>query len=481
MVWTTAQVDPVYMAFWMLPVTAERIFDHINLRLIKGAIWTLAEYLLVYLILAAGLHQPPAAWAIAVLCAALQAAFSIVLTFVLVACRLRAEWILFPILMLAALFSLARGSQAGVALAKACYACNPAGWANGLFLEGGIRGRSEAWWYLLPVLAVSASLPFSFRSFRRFHFQGMFRTMPLRRPGILVMTNEWARPEKEDSVDPRGQILTGEFLRPLPWNRFGLVERLIERALNAKERLVTETLLMAEPYWSKRFTGVVTYFALYLCANAAVHFRSLDDLLLAFFRPDKEAWAGLVGLVASFVLFVMMTAQSVGLFFALGWPETMRSATRNQLPLYRTFRLYPMNYCDSSKAQAKIATLVFLLLLPLSVLFSLTPAFQLFARNAPHGVAFPPKALILAWGFALLPYSTNLTPSISDGFRHWKSWLGKVIVIIVLPFIGFAFFVSPTLLSDLLLGILFVLGVLVWFTHSGLRYLKGPFRSTGSR
>jgi hypothetical protein len=410
-----------------------------------------------------------------------QAAFSLVLTFLMVALKMKVDWMLFPLSCFSWLFPLCC-SRPGIEAFVAKIFCflNPMGWLNGLFLEGCLRANWQAWWLLVPVLVVFASLPYSLPRLRRLHLDGTFRKVQPRHNSmnIVIGGKEKVICEREPAADQRRRIENGDFLRPLLRDRSGLIERLIARALGPKEKAVLEMLhATSAPRWSRQLGYFLLWFALFMAANTQIHFESLDDIAMAIAVLQKAVLPSVAVLLASGVFFAMMLAQGA---YMLCWgqpPESLAFTTLAGLTSSRTFRLFPVNYWDAAKVTVKVNTMVLLLLAPAAIALVFTPACQLVLHNARQPFAVIPKCLVLLWGCGVFLSSLRLTPSGYDGLKYWKSWLETLAEFLVLLFLGVVF-ADPKLLAgsgfllNCFLGAVFLLGVMGVFLFRGVRYRK---------
>ena len=423
--------------------------------------------------MAAGSRQPLSGWMAAAVCASLQAAFSLVVAFLLAMWKVPPGWVLGPFFLLGMALPFCFTSRFGLWIADVLYRYNPMGWLNEIWVKAWMRGDAHAWWFIVPLAAVSASLPFSLKAIKRLRYQGALR---VRRPpgrSLFPQVDQGTHTELESPEERRRRFLSERGLRPMAWDKLGWVKRFIGRALDDREKTVAEVFLISEAYWGRQFLGLLVYLALYLIANTLISFESLEDFVQAILKPGHEAMTGLTGLIASFVLFAMVIGKVMSLFCGMQWPERMeREATKAWRP-YRAFRLFPVSYWETTMVIAKTNTVIFGLLLPLAVLLSLTSAYQLVFRTVPRGALLLPKCLTLFWGLSLLFCSMNLTPSLEEGLRHWKPRLRLVFATLVLFSVGMGLMASPTLKLDLALGGLFVVGIVGWLRYCGRRYRDG--------
>ena len=465
--WTNGLPVQEYATFTLLPVPANRVFQHLARRFGLGLFWPFAESLLVYGLVAVSRHGDGRMWAGVVVCAAMQAGFQGALTAGLIAGKAPLGRILVPVLLAAMALACVSRPQTEVFLAQALYVANPMGWVNAVCFQGWMLGQAAAAWWLLPVLGGFATLPFSARRLRRRTYAREFPCSN-RAPGDLV----WPAPRPEQPI-----LEVGAALRPVAWDRLGWLDRLMARVLTPRERLVAECATLAGPSWTRHFRDGAAGLAVYLLAGACIPFASLDDLVSAFVSRRPDLWWGLAITGVACLAFVLMVLKALLLFSTLGWPEfERRPAASQRRPPYRGFRLLPMTFGEIVKAKVKVDSLVLLLLLPLASCLNASAGFQRALREAPHSPLIAPKCLLLAWGWSLLLYSIpRLAPVPAHGWRMWRALLLFGLVYAgVLAETG-ALLVSPDWRLDLLVCTLWCLTVLGLLAACGSLHRRRRF------
>ncbi len=479
---TTAQIDPVYRTLRMLPLPSESIFRYLLGRILSGSVWLFLELLLVYGVLAASSQQHLVHFASAIVCAALQAVCSGILTLLLVAVEFEPERILLPLLILGAVFVIFCGfSQNETLFAATMHLCNPLGWINGMYLEGWVRGNGHAWWGLLPLLALFTTLPFSLKSVRRLNHDGASRVFQPRRSNLRFVGEEEDVPRVRDEAEERRQIMSGDFLMPRAWNRIGLAERLLARILSPHEQVIAEMFLSGVPRWSRLFFGLIACCVLFLAAGTQIPIWTLDQFAMAIVRFDRTNAVSLAACMASVALFAMMCLKTLSLFCWFAWPEwPLRDSRQTVGPTHRTFRLFPVNYWEADKVIAKINSLIFLLLVPLAMISSFTPLCQMVLKSSGHGNILLPKCLALMWSGSLLLSSLNLTPTFEDLLKYWRWCLKICLIFLASCVVGVGWLFSPSLMLDSALGAILILLTVGWFAYCGAQYCTGSSGRTRS-
>lgn len=432
-----AREDPQYRTLWMLPLTGDEVYGYLVRRVIWANAWLLMEFGLLYGLVA----TTRGGWGTAVLCCALQAGLGLALLLWIVRRRAHSDNIVITVLLLllGAIMVPFLGSKQTVRVAtEILYWCHPFGWPNAIFA----KGIAMAWWGLLPMLAVLATIPFSLRVLRRLNADGFFCEVRTKVPNLP----RWVAKEEP----------------PQDWTEFGFVERLLARFLNPRERILAGTLFLGRPRWSQAFCGLLIYTVLFLIANRFIYFRSLEDVVSGIANLDARSGAALVGCVAAGIFLVFMTIHGLSLFIWVAWPEWVSS--------FFTFRLFPMNYWELIKMITKVNTILVLLLLPPATLVSFTPVLQSleFFRN---GVGIMPKCLAALWGLTLLASSLRMILVLEE-WRYWRFWLIAGAVSVGVCALALSLLMSPVLMLDLIvIGALLVITP-AWITYAGFRYCR---------
>jgi len=281
-----------------------------------------------------------------------------------------------------------------------------------------------------------------------------------------------AAPARVEKQEARA-LIEEKAEKPLERTNAGLVERLLARLLTPHERLVAEMLLIERPQSSGIFYTLLVYTVLFLVANSFIRFQSADEMLrAAILNFDRTAIAAIVGCLACFVLFSVTFLRGLSLF---GWhasPEWLAIRSKDTaLNPFFTFRLFPVSHWDVVKVISKVNSALFLILLPVAVIVSQSPIFQLLGAHR-NTLALLPKCLVLLWAATVLVASLKLNPC-TDGLRYWRALIAVIIMGSVFSGFAGAFMMSPNLVADIVLIILLVMLTLAWVTYWGFRYCRG--------
>src|SRR5260221_559514 len=178
---------------------------------------------------------------------------------------------------------------------------NLVGWIKA-FCRGRWRGCNiNLWWVPPPLLALLATFPFSLRAVRRLNHDGIFLIFRPPWPHLRLMGGREAVPRVKDEAEERRQIMAGDFLRPLPWNKMGVAERLLARILSPHEQVIAEMLLTPGFRWSGLLFGLISCLGLFLAANTEIPIWTLDQFTMAMMRFDRSTVVPLVACIASLI------------------------------------------------------------------------------------------------------------------------------------------------------------------------------------
>jgi len=468
------QVVSEHSTLWLLPLSANQIFNRLWQRLSAASLWSMLDSLIFY---APFLLSGPVSgrtWLIAVACAALQALVSFELTLLVLALKIETDKIFVPVLFLAGLLvgAVNRPSIESAAV-QAVGFLNPGGWGNLLFLNGALRGSTHAGWASGAIVAFSVSLRYSLEKVRQLNHRGAYRNRQLRPIGRKMGNEEPVPSPTNDRVELRRRVLQSTHLRPPTDHPPGLVDRFVTLGLLPHEKLLAEILSPSGRPWGRSVLKLLMWYAVCLVVAMQVQFQSFDELAVALTQHRDR------GLFLAFVFFgclalvAVMLAKVVGLIAWFAWPERITPASNQMFSPHHTFRLLPINYWDTAKVIAIVDSWFCLLLLPLAILFSFTPAFQLVAHQAARPWVILPKCLALLWGGCLVLLSYKLVPDLRKGWRGWRAWLKAGGTTWILYAVAMGLVAAPNFPADLAVGACWLAVVIGWFSYCGARYRQG--------
>ncbi len=476
-------VGRLYRLLWMLPLTADRVFRYRVQELALGAFWLLAEFLVLYAIIASGSAHPLGNCAGAVCCAAAQAAFLVALTWLFVAVGLGADWLVWLVVVVFGFGWLCSVMpRHALLLARIMSVCNPAAWINVLLLDGWIRHNPLAWWAAAPVAAVFLSLPFTVATARRLNSGGLPGRLPRQAPptgdvelSLRLPFFRKARPALPPLVteaEQRERILGANLLGPTRLGRFAFAERLVLGLLAPRERHIVEAHWSRVPPWSGHLLGFMVYFALYFVANTQLHYRSFDEMLRVVWTvgPGSLDAAAVVASIATAIFSVLLISKAVLLFMRPNPPEAFQLDRHGQTIGYRACRLLPLNHWEVARVLTKVNAVFFLLLLPFAFGLWLSPACQMATPERAPRLFFFPKWLVLLCAISAMQPTFRLMTALPRGFADWRLVVRVVLCLGVVVVLAGATAASATLLTDCLLMVACVVICLGQLVYYGARY-----------
>lgn len=466
-IWGAARLDPEYRLAWMLPLSAERIYDRLLIRVVRGGLFLFLDSLIVYGALASGLEHPTVVWVGALTCATLQAGFSLALTFLLVAVGINTAWLIMPLMALPVFwfgFPWLWNNLLGRLFLQALQTCNPLAWVNSLYWDGWIQGRTGAFRALLPIFLAFGTIPYSLRAVRRLHHQGAFRQIHAQRAGLFLTKKVAAAGAPVDLAAERRRILTGDFDQPVPLTEQGFVERLVARFLSPRERILIEWVLIRPRAWSAALGDCLLYLVLFLVTMALVDSGAFKSFLKTFLSREERWFLINVMLRASLVFGAALVIKSLILW--MEGPMILGLVTSRPPFL-------PVNRWQTAAISAKTITVMVLLMVPPMLLLAMLPFWQALCVYKPAMGSLPLKLLLLVWAFPLMMLSLVCGGFYANGWKHWLSGVKATLAFGLACGLAVANLASPQWWTDLLWAGAFILTVLLWFLYCGVRYRKG--------
>jgi hypothetical protein len=329
------------LVFDYLPISANDIFTVQWRRFLRGAWWTALHFTVAYTLLLARsecLWHALAGGAVLglVQCVFVNAAAVCLVAF---ASPKRVAQLALPFLAaaLALIFFGATQTRLLAWLSGLAWYVPPMGWilqSLGFSESNGLLHN-----LIPPVMAVAllALAPIAFRRAR----QAYNRSEPIAlTDGRTPEMQEFAKRHEQTPGDARAAIQSREFLAGVVWKKTGFIERLASRLLNARQLLVAEFLVAANPRWTRQLWGLVWVFLLFMVAAW-------------FFGPDIRSAAGMM-ILLSVVFALVLFAQT---WRGFGMPQQGGL----QSPYYA---LYPIGFWELIGVVMKINILRICFLLP---------------------------------------------------------------------------------------------------------------------
>lgn len=447
--------------FWMLPLSADHVFCRFRNRLGWEGAWLAGE--LFVLLLIRQVASPGIVLA-ALLCAALQASMALAVALGWTACSRRPEPALglyAGFVMVLILWGTLVGTSRSALLAHALL--NPMGWPALALFDGGTAGSPETRWALLPALVLIGTVSGSLPRVRRRHHRRELRVVPRGRradgppPATALLSRAgWLREPEAGSI----------------WDRGGFVEGWLARFLTPRERIVADLLGPVWGGWSRPFGAMLIYLGLLLGTGWLIEPSTMEDLLTALVLRPQEMAVPATAWLAGLVFMAMMGFHGLRLFFQLGWPEPAVILQAGVAGGYRSLRLFPAGLDEGARIVLKIQTVLALLALPPVLLATQATAYRLLWTALPAGVWVAPKALLIPWCAGVLAIALRLTPSLTEGWRYWRSGLMKLVLGAALYGLTAGWLVAPAPALATACGAGLVLVTLGWFEWSMRRYRR---------
>jgi len=330
-------------------------------------------------------------------------------------------------------------------LSEFAYWVPPMGW---ILHAVGIIGDAGVVHDALPAVIAGAMLvafPVAYSRIRRAYVLDEEQFAAARK---ATVTGEAAASPWQEFVDRftdepaavESDLRSRRFLERLDWRRLGWTERLVAQILTARERVVTEFLVAANPQWTRKFRGFLTSaVVLVLLARLVIPLSGFDPEFLMF-------------LVVYFV-----AAQSAG-----NWRGFATiSATGLQPPLYS---FYPIGFWELFRAVLKANTARYALSIPV-IAVAIVLAMDPLKLSSASVVLYGWRVMVL--GFlaqpilAIAPISAASNDSNKLGFA--AAAVAFVFATLGIGFV-FVFVSSPALIitSLLILCAFLALGVMIY-------------------
>jgi hypothetical protein len=255
--------DPGLIVFDYYPISDGDIFRRQWRRFLRGTWWTLLDFTAGYSLL---LFHSGGGWHAlsgGVVLGAVQWLFIVAMA-VCLAAYARPKHIAFPGILFPAasfVFLLGGGGHPGLSawLSNLAWCVPPTGWiVQGL----GISNSGGLLHQIAPVV-LSATLlalaPIAFRQARQTFLLSEPRHATDGRTPELI---EFGEGQTRKADDIRAAIRGRQFLAGFDWQKAGFLERNVSRLFSARERVVAEFLLAANPRWTASFKAVLPFFLL---------------------------------------------------------------------------------------------------------------------------------------------------------------------------------------------------------------------------
>jgi len=161
-----AQYDAVHRVLGMLPIAPSSVFKRFFGQIAFGHLCLFLEFAFVYYIVLSERAATPFPFAIGLLFAIAQTAFSLGLTLLMLRWKVKGEWLFFVTLFCCFTVAIARTALPHSGFTTSTFMlCNPLAFVGIVLTEGWVGHKVWGWIFTVPVLAVLLTLPASFRTF----------------------------------------------------------------------------------------------------------------------------------------------------------------------------------------------------------------------------------------------------------------------------------------------------------------------------
>jgi hypothetical protein len=436
--------NPEYLAWWMLPLTEADILNRI--RRVYGcfAVLSFVEFLPQYFLAFRGSITGASFFAVVVFAALAQALISVAVS-ALLAQNFKTTTFA-GLILIASLTCSIKGYR---------QMWNPFAWTQELLRPSG------HWLFAAPILALLATLPWSLRRCRQAHAALAFRVTPILVNGRPAMP----RPSLQHRRPPpltRETIANAAERTESAWSRQGVLPRLVSGLLRPRERHIGEAIFGVRPRWDAQFSACVGLLILFIILSPTLEFRIARQVITVLGLPFR--YADYLFVTLGFMVVISLLASIV---FAVSLFKIWRAP--EQVGFQAEYRLLPVTHWDVSLVLAKTMGVFALLLLPLTVILSLSPLFL----EAEHFANFKslPLLPLFAW---LYSFAVSLPAQRLTGrYFTWRDFFVFPKLMLLhgaLLGLAYATFLQATRNALYLAG--FVALSLGWFVWEGRRYWK---------
>ena len=444
---------PDYLTLWLLPLSENTIYRNVLKWLSVGTALLAIELVVAYSLIALQSQHAAAAFFGGLLCAMLQVALSLAISLLLLTFRA-------PNFVMAA---VALGILVSI-LGEFAMSWNPFVWVNtfyrAVFIEG---SRSFA---IVPALVVIATLPWSIRRFRKLHRAFEYRK-------ITIMVNGRAHIPRHETAAPRvtvdlEMLRTHASLQPLDWNAVGSVARILGRLLTTREKLLIEGIVGERFLWDRLIGFVVACVCGFLIVGSISDKISIDGFL-GLSRNSTLIFSILIFVAAmvGLLLVALVFLQTISLFQHIRSPELNLHGLNP--------RLQPTNHWEIAVTRAKANFVCAMILLPLTVIVSLSPVAQIVEQHFHLTLANLPLAPLIIW---IASFALSMPSQLLPNRKYFL--LSDLILVPKLMAIGFVLFalVVAALFApgyNLIFFFAFAGSSLGWFAYEARRYRLDRF------
>jgi hypothetical protein len=328
----------------------------------------------------------------------------------------------------------------------------PTGWVNYALFHGG-QDR-VVYVLVIPILALIYLARYSFARLRSFYSLAGVEIVPARSAGgandeELTGENAGPRPGPTEIED---RLLARRFLEGVNWELSGPIEKFVARCLTARQRVITEFLVAANPGWTH---ALKVSFWIWLATSSVV-------LTLGHFG----------GTIIFFSAYILATATLP--LFGGEWRGMRQSASGGMyLP---AFSVFPITFNAMALIFLKVNLVRIAASTPFILSFAALAAYRL-SETPLAGVQVAAKLMLIL--MCVQPISILLPISHTTNFTANKRSAIKLLILIPAALIllgaAFAVFVSTTLVGVLTSYAVLMLTSILLLTAFKHAYRRGEF------
>ncbi len=419
--------SPNLNVFNYLPISNEDIFKVQWGKFLRGSLWSVVEFTILYSVLAARMGVSVSSVAIGIALGLIQSIFVIGMAVCLLVLGWRKVFDRLAHLFMAStfglLFFLSNKQSLSEWLSSLAYWIPPVGWLVHAMGITPSKGLLHDLWPCLISGAILAIFPFAYRHLRCSYALGEQRIAMAHRATATGLLDQVEFPEMagrftQPAPEVAAVVRSGELKVGLDWPHLPLVERFIGRMLTERERVIADFLVAGNPQWTAGVRSLASFLGLALAG------------CWLFTRQFKASFVSLLSFGAVYLLAVF-AGQWRGFAFPRGGGA--------QSPFYA---LYPLGFWELMRLILKVNFVRSVCCVPFVFGALLLVLGRL--HLAPDSAAWAAiKLLIPALVAQPLLAIAQVSPGTNDGQKP-RVILAAIIFIVVFVASAIAFFIATT-------------------------------------
>jgi len=285
--------SPNLNVFNYLPISNEDIFKVQWGKFLRGSLWSVVEFTILYSVLAARMGVSVSSVAIGIALGLIQSIFVIGMAVCLLVLGWRKVFDRLAHLFMAStfglLFFLSNKQSLSEWLSSLAYWIPPVGWLVHAMGITPSKGLLHDLWPCLISGAILALFPFAYRHLRCSYALGEQRIAMAHRATATGLLDQVEFPEMagrftQPAPEVAAVVRSGELKVGLDWPHLPLVERFIGRMLTERERGIADSLVAGNPQWTAGVRSLASFLGLALagCWLFTPQFKASFVSLLSF-------------------------------------------------------------------------------------------------------------------------------------------------------------------------------------------------------